>query len=391
MNPIVELLKNKYQNIRFELYPQEKYKSIYLTGFIVPPSLRDSGVGTAFMSDLVSLADEYGYQITLTPDSSYGGNVNRLKDFYQRFGFVFNTGDNKDFTHKQLMHRNPKTINEESDSDSSGTSTSNSPTPDRVKRGKANPISNTGVYDYGTQRGKANPISNKGEYELGTNRGSANPINESKTSGKTILNVDIQPEYANYIGFNMDEWVNMINQHDGRIVFLYNGYDTLGMIKEDEYKHWLYELGINEDIIYDFAIFYDKGYAFFRYCIDNSIDDEEIVGLVKMMIEYNINDTRELDEEFWDVFIQRYGRENVRELLEFSDDCINIPDLMDFLTGLSNILICGGGKNECLKEVEIALMVLDIPYEKMNSFIYEKNEHLNEVLSKMKKLIKLLG
>jgi hypothetical protein len=387
MNPIEQELIQKYSNIRFELIPNEKYKRIYLTGFIVPFKLRGTGIGTSFMEDLTRLADEHGYQLTLSPDNAYGGNLNRLKDFYQRFGFVFNKGREKDFTHKELMHRNPKNVNEVESS-----SSTKSPTPDRMQRGKANPISNTGVYDYGTKRGKANPTSNTGNYEFNIDRGGpGNPITESETSGKTIISVDIQPEYKNYISFNIREWVNMINQHDGRIVFLYNGHDTLGMIEENEYRSWLLDLGINEEIIYDSAIFYDKGYAFFRYCIDNSIDDEDIVGLVKMMIEYNINDTRELDEEFWNDFIERYGRENVRELLEFSGDCINIPDLMDFLTRFSNILICGGGKNECLKEVEIALMVLDKPYEKMDSFIYEKNNRLSEAIIGIKNLIKILG
>ncbi len=527
MNPIEQELKEKYSNIRFELYINNKLKKIYLTGFIVPASLRNKGVGTSFMEDLTKLADQYGYQITLTPDRSYGGNVNRLKDFYQRFGFVFNKGNEKDFTHKELMHRNPKTVNEEetptssSTTSSGGTSPSNSPAPERTKRGKANPISNTSLYDFGTARGKANPISNKGDYVFNTQRGPANPINEQddlraeilnkvktykipykefnrkmktdwipmwkeeygndlarinelvarqllyqisqdlfggvneiefanqsknptnhfqlvmyvddmilwtspfiyvdnnhnaiakrskievldsdyetlstlkenvnegSTSGKTILSVDVQPEYQKYINFNINEWVNMINQHDGRVVFLYNGYDTLGMVRESEYKSWLFDLGVDEEIIYDTAIFYDKGYAFFRHCIDNDIDDEDIVGLVKMMIEYNINDSRGLDEEFWSEFIERYGRENVRELLEFSDDCINIPDLMDFLNNFSNILLCGGGKNECLKEVEIALMALDKPYDRMDSYIYEKNNRLDEAIIRIKKLINL--
>jgi hypothetical protein len=385
MNSIEQELKEKYSNIRFELYSNDKTKKIYLTGFIVPISLRNTGIGTSFMEDLIRLADQHGYQITLTPDRSYGGNVTRLKDFYQRFGFVFNKGKEKDYTHKELMYRNPKNISEVEGS-SSGKSWESG-----VSRGKANPISNTGTYEFGTQRGKANPISNTGTYEFGTQRGKANPIFEQNTNGKTLISVDIQPEYQKYINFDINNWVHMINQHQGVIVFLYNGYDTLGMVNENDYKEWLFDLGIDEEIIYDTAIFYDKGYAFFRYCIDNSVDDEDIVGLVKMMIEYEINDTRELDEEFWDEFIERYGRENVRELLEFSDDCINIPDLMDFLSRFSNILICGGGRDECLKEVEIALMALDKPYDKLDSFIYEKNNRLDEAIINIKKLINFLS
>lgn len=388
MNQIEQQLKEKYSNIRFELYTNEKYKRIYLTGFIVPIKMRNSGIGTSFMEDLTNLADQYGYQITLTPHQSYGGNVNKLKDFYQRFGFVFNKGKEKDFTHRELMHRNPKNtdINEEEKA-----SSTNSPAPERTKRGKANPTANTGKYEFGTQRGKANPISNTSKYEFNTQRGPANPINENQTSGKTIISVDIQPEYSKYINFDLNNWVNMLNQHDGIIVFLYNGYDTLGMVNEDDYKMWLYDLGVDEELIYSKAIFYDKGYAFFRYCMDNDIDDDDIVGLIKMMIEHNVNDTRELDKEFWDEFIENYGSDNVRELLEFADDCINIPDLMDFLTRFSNILICGGGQNECLKEVEIALMALNKPYDTMDSFVYEKNNRLDEAINDIKKWFGILN
>ena len=89
-----------------------------------------------------------------------------------------------------------------------------------------------------------------------------------------------------------------------------------------------------------------------------------------MMIEKDINDSRQLDEEFWDEFIERYGDEDVRELLEFADDCINIPDLMEYLSNYNNIVLVGGGIDECLKEVEIALIALDKPYTTIPKFIY---------------------
>ena len=203
---IEDELKQKYPDIRFELYPNEKYKRIYLTGFMVPHNIRETGIGTSFMNDLTNLADQYGYKLTLTPSSGYGGNVDRLKDFYQRFGFVFNKGDNRDFTHKEDMYRDPK-INEE-ESSSGGTSASNSPTPERAKRGKANPISNIGKYDYGTTRGKANPISNTGVYDYGTNRGPANPIKEgaNNTAGKYEKNNSLDEAII-----NMKKLINLLN------------------------------------------------------------------------------------------------------------------------------------------------------------------------------------
>ena len=95
------------------------------------------------------------------------------------------------------------------------------------------------------------------------------------------------------------------------------------------------------------------------------------------MIEKGVNDSRDLDEEFWDEFIDRYKEyldldvSEVRELLEYSGDMINIPDLMDFLKRIQGqITIVGGGLEECLKEVIIALQVLDKPYKIDNNWTY---------------------
>lgn len=205
------------------------------------------------------------------------------------------------------------------------------------------------------------------------NRKQSNLISESNFNGNNIICVDIQPEYEDFISFNLDEWVDFLNDshESNEIVFLYNGADTLGMISEIDYIEWLLELGVNEDVI-DSSTFYDKGYAFFRYCMDNSIDEENIVDLIKFMIRHQINDSRDIDEGMWDDYMEEtsHSQQDVRDLLEVSGDMISIPDLMDFLKQFSNIVLLGGGINECLKEVEIALLSLDKPYNTFSKFVY---------------------
>jgi hypothetical protein len=205
-----------------------------------------------------------------------------------------------------------------------------------------------------------------------TVRKQSRTLTEATLNGKTIINVDIQPEYQSYISF-INKWVNFLNQsaENNRIVFLYNGQDTLGMVSESDYINWLFDLGVDEDVINN-AIFYDKGYAFFRYCLDNSIDEEAIVDLVKYMLTNDITDSRDIDEDMWNDFMNTtdHSRQDVRELLENADDLINIPDLMDFLQNKNNITLTGGGINECLKEVEIALLALDKPYSIISEFTY---------------------
>lgn len=207
-----------------------------------------------------------------------------------------------------------------------------------------------------------------------TNRKSKFRLNENNVQGKTIINVDIQPEYSNWITFNIGEWVKFINTSakSNRLVFLFNGEDTLGMINIYDYKVWLMEeLGIEEEVVEN-SEFYDKGYAFFRYCMDNSIDEDVIVRLIKFMVANNINDSREMDENMWGEFAKSNNVDvnTVRQLLENSDDMVSIPDLMEYLNRFSNIVLTGGGINECLKEVEIALLALDKDFNVLTQYTY---------------------
>jgi hypothetical protein len=74
----------------------------------------------------------------------------------------------------------------------------------------------------------------------------------------------------------------------------------------------------------------------------------------------------------WDDYMDKsnHSSEDLRELLEISDDLITIPDLMDFVKYYNSIILLGGGVTECLKEVEIALNALDKDYEIYDNFTY---------------------
>jgi len=188
-----------------------------------------------------------------------------------------------------------------------------------------------------------------------------------------LISVDIQQEYQDGFGFQPIYFGNMINTNYeamNSLTFLFNGPD-LGFPTEEEYRWWLIEeCGIEEEII-NTAKFYDKGYAFFRYCMDEGIDDDELVDFIKFMIAHDINDSREINADMWTSFMQEYGYQDIQDLLEPAEDMINIPDLMDFLKNYNGrLMVCGGGINECLKEVELALMVLDKPYNVLTEFTF---------------------
>lgn len=190
--------------------------------------------------------------------------------------------------------------------------------------------------------------------------------------GVNLISVDIQPEYQDGFGFNLSEYLGYLNENIevmNSLTFLFNGPD-LGFGSEDEYKYWLVENGFEEENL-NYSRFYDKGYAFFRYCMDEGIDDDELVDFIKFMISHDINDSREIDAEMWAQFKAEYNYESIQDLLEPAQEMINIPDLMDFLKNYSGrLMLCGGGIQECLKEVELALMVLDKPYQILTQYTY---------------------
>jgi hypothetical protein len=203
-------------------------------------------------------------------------------------------------------------------------------------------------------------------------------FNDEIFENKDLIIVDIQPEYEEFFNFNIYDYIEFLNinyKKFNKIILLYNGYETLGMITENDFRFWLLENGLEEDVL-NYIETYDKSYAFFRFCLDSNIEDDMIITLVKWMYEKNINDSRDITLEDWDEIEKYYGKnislKEIRLLLENADDMINIPDLMNYLKNNvhNKILLTGGGLKECLKEVEIALQALDKPYKIYDKFTY---------------------
>lgn len=193
-----------------------------------------------------------------------------------------------------------------------------------------------------------------------------------ESSQPDLIVVDVQPEYAKSLPYEMyefTEWLNENYEKFDSILFLYNGPD-LGMVDEGELRHWYYEAGLSDDVL-DIADFYDKGYAFFRYCIDMGIDDDDTVKLVRYMDQNNITDSRDIDDEVWEHFAKEYDGDELKELLQFAGDAIHLPDLMDELRQYNgDIILTGGSVEACLKEVHIALDALGKSYKILDQWTY---------------------
>jgi hypothetical protein len=188
---------------------------------------------------------------------------------------------------------------------------------------------------------------------------------KESNEGRTLIIVDIQPTYKSFLTFKLSHFIDFLKESNYKTyLYLYNG-PEMGFENENEIKQWLIEscdydeMEEVEDKLETFD-FYEKGYTFFRNSMDRGDSEEDTIKLIKLMLKKKIYDSRDLEESDWeDLGIEDLGRDN-----------LYIPDVLDELKKYNNIDICGGGKNQCLKEVEICLDVLNKPYNQIKKFIY---------------------
>lgn len=105
---IQDLLRKKYGNSLKDLDIYENRTSLILTRIIINPEKVNNGIGTSVMNDIINYADTNKQIVALTPSNDFGGDKNRLVQFYKKFGFRMNQGHNKSYEFQNTMIRYPK-------------------------------------------------------------------------------------------------------------------------------------------------------------------------------------------------------------------------------------------------------------------------------------------
>ena len=192
-------------------------------------------------------------------------------------------------------------------------------------------------------------------------------INEKRTNN--VIAVDIQPMYKNYIRFPIWKFTDFLLEQR-KILYFYNGPDTLGSDSKNDIIDWLMEESdYNEELYKKLSskdtIYYDKGYAFFRGWMDNGADPAFIKQAVRFMLQRKVYDSRDIEPEEWEEKFPNDWDDS------FDYDNIYIPDIpLNILKQFSGSYIVGGGRNECLKEVQILMSIFNIRAKEVKDFIY---------------------
>lgn len=192
-------------------------------------------------------------------------------------------------------------------------------------------------------------------------------INEKRKNN--IIVVDVQPMYEFAIRFDIYDFVNFLMEQ-GDILYYFNGPDTVGDDTKSDIIDWLYEKSDYDDEVYkkltsNSVIWYDKGYAFFRGWMDQGADDSFIKKAVRYMMSKKVYDSREIESEEW---VEMFP-DDWEDYME--NDPLIIPDIpLNTLKKFSGSYIVGGGKNECLKEVEILMSAFNIKAKRVRDFVF---------------------
>lgn len=103
----LEEIEAKYKDQTDWLFLHECGDVVFLDNMVVREDLRNQGIGTRILQDVMAYADHNGKTIALTPTTEYG-TKGRLTKWYKANGFVENKGKNTDFSLRDTMYRLPR-------------------------------------------------------------------------------------------------------------------------------------------------------------------------------------------------------------------------------------------------------------------------------------------
>lgn len=210
------------------------------------------------------------------------------------------------------------------------------------------------------------------------------------TEGKNmpVIVVDVQPEYS---GINDGDEnpvfldiIHFVNQQTGPVLMFANAEETgiTGDSITDIKRYWedtvRGEDADFEDPNYDeepinwnrFTII-DKGYGYLRPWMDSGIPERTIIKTIRLMYQQKVSDSRDLviphDEKHMTPDIM----EIKKALDQMGDDPIYVNWIsVAQLKRFSGSYIVGGGRNECLREVELLMNAFNIKYKRIDSLVY---------------------
>jgi len=191
--------------------------------------------------------------------------------------------------------------------------------------------------------------------------------------------VDVQPEYCPMSDV-CEKIISFVNKQTGPVLMFVNAEDS-GLTSDtiDSIKLYWEEIvtelsGDYEDespVNWDRFEIVDKGYGYFRSWMDSGMDSRIIIATIRELYSQRESDSRDLvfpDDVKKMTPIQLEIQDAIEEM---GDDplivnWISVGQLRKF----NGAYIMGGGRDECLREVELLMNAFNIKYKRIDSLVY---------------------
>lgn len=210
-----------------------------------------------------------------------------------------------------------------------------------------------------------------------------------------VIVVDVQPEYSGIMDGDespvFSEIIKFVNNQTGPVLMFVNAEDqgqtgdTIQSIKEywddtvcpEEERYSYdeetdnYQLNPNCPVI-NWSRFeiVDKGYGYLRSWMDQGIEPSIIIATIRELYQQKKSDSRDL------VFPASNRRTPTQSLIlgaiqEMDDDPLTVNWVsVAQLKRFSGAYIVGGGREECLREIELIMNAFNIKYKRIDSLVY---------------------
>ena len=204
------------------------------------------------------------------------------------------------------------------------------------------------------------------------------------TEGKNTpsIVVDVQPAYVqdmtNGGSIGSHKWaaklMQFLNNQRGPILMFVNAeQDQLTDDTVQDVQIFWEDMGFDEENWSRVQIV-DKGFGYFRAWMDLGTSDATIIKVIRLMYKNRINDSRELfggeDSDDYEINMKALIGDEMLWHSLLGDPLIVEWTSVAQLKKFSGAYIMGGGRNECLREVELLMNAFNIRYKEINEFIF---------------------
>lgn len=187
--------------------------------------------------------------------------------------------------------------------------------------------------------------------------------------GSNLLVVDVQPAYDRWCSKVAPGIATLLNSHSGDRYCLFNA-EGLTDDSKQSVAAYLSENGVTNDALGSIN-FVEKSYGFFRSWMDQGVTERIIIKTIRAMVQNRVHDSRDLDiNKVLTPYEQKRGLDVWG--VSWDDEGIYMPDFMpiSLLKRMSPFLMCGGAREQCLREIELICNAFNIRYKRIDTLIY---------------------